>query len=181
MIRIGAALAALAISATTGHPGAVDPPRCLVLGWGPWHPAEPTARWRGTRVLTLLDVQDAATDSLSRRVGWRKVRLEPYEAAGRQEDPLGYAAYADSVWLWLAPTPDSLRLLRPAIESRGFAVAGRWQGDTLRGRGHTFSDYVPIPAVPEPVAAVYAVRYVCDRASDRAKALAAIERWRQKR
>ena len=180
MIRVSALLAALLAAATTGHPGHADPPRCLVLGWGPWHPAEPTARWQGTRVITLLDLQEATPDSISRRMGWRKVRLEPFEAAGGQEGALRYAAYADSVWLWLAPTPDSLRLVRPAIESRGFAVAGRWQAATLNGRGQTFSDYVPIPAVPEPEALVYAVRYQCDHASDRAKAFAAVERWHQK-
>ena len=129
--------------------------------------------------MTLLDVPSPAMDMLGGRTGWRTVRLESYEAAGGREARPAFAAAADSAWLWFAPTPDSLVLLRPGIESRGLEVMGRWQGNTLIGRAHTFSDYVAIPARPEPVAAVYAVRYECDRVSDRVKALAAVKRWRQ--
>lgn len=149
---------------------AVDPPRCLALAWGAWHPPEPNPRWRATRLLTLLDTRDSSMDQIGGRVGWRAVLLEPFQqgAAGDTSGTL-----SDSVWLWLAPTFDSLVLTRPGIESPGLEIHGRWHADTLVGRAHAFRHYAT--SADEPVAAVYAVRYRCGNAIDRVQALISVE------
>ncbi len=151
--------------------------RCLALGVGTWTPSPPGDIWRSSRRLNMTSAIDSWLSTFAGRHGWRVIQFVPDEPKAEASSP---APEYDRAWLWLATTPDSLLLLRPAMLSEGMEVRGAWTGDTLRGRAHAFSDAIDIVngIARSPRANAYGVRDACKESEAAAIAAAAVERLR---
>src|SRR5947209_7719016 len=99
---------------------------CLVLSAGAWSPDYHGAMWPRTRSITLTSQSVPNFDRVGKRTGWRAVVIEQ----GRTGRSARETPELDRAWLWTAPTPDSLVMLRPAMLSEGMSVVGVWVGDT---------------------------------------------------
>ena len=138
-----------------------EPPKdCLALGFGTWMPRRPDwlprSWWREPPHLRLLPRLEGSVNG----EGWFSVGFAPTgDSTSKPTRTSRAVRVAEFLWVWRAPTSDSLQLIRFAFLSVGLSVAGRWDSDTLRGRVHGFSDvFAPDD---DPCANAYAVRYNC--------------------
>jgi hypothetical protein len=136
-------------------------PSCIALGVGAWAPGQPGPIWTTSRRIILTSDREHDIDGVGGRQGWRRARLGSDKPASELE----------RAWFWVAPTADSLVLLRPAMLSEGIEFVGRWEADTLKARAHAFSDVI-LPGTPR--ANAYGIRYACDANQSAEIALAAL-------
>ncbi len=156
-----------------------DPPGeaprdCIAIGFGSWMPHRPdwlSRSWwyEPPHLRLLLDVQAVIYGDQ-----WFSLGFAPSGDSLLQLTPKSPPArLVDFLWGWRAPTADSLHLIRFAALSVGLSVGGRWQGDTLRGRAHGFSDVFTPNS--DPRANAYAIRYRCEAPGADAAASRAIQ------
>ena len=134
---------------------------CLAVGVGAWSPRNPGPIWTGSRTITLKRGTVNDFDGIGGRKGWREVVLGDGKSSSEYERG----------WAWIAPTKDSLMLVRPAMLSEGIWFVGRWRADTLTGRAHAFSDAT---GPGSPRANAFGIRYQCGAAQGAADALSAL-------
>ena len=138
--------------------------QCVALGFGHWAPARPswlTAAWWREPPHVQLYRHELLT---IRGVRWDSLGVAPFfqsDSTWRKVLARGDVRMRDFFWGWRATTPDSIEFVRIAALSYGLWVRGKWHGDTLRGRAHSFSDVVS-PGT-DPRANAYGVRYDCDK------------------
>ena len=125
---------------------------CLAIGFGVWslRGGVEDSVLAKSRLVQLLDRGPGNTPSFYGLSGWREALI------GDGNSPSEY----DHEWVWVAPTRDSLLLLRPAMMSAGISLRGQWHHDTLRGRAEAFGDAVFI-GMPGQRANGFGVAYTC--------------------
>ncbi len=143
------------------YAGLKAPHDCIAIGFGTWMPHRPDwlsrSWWREPPHLRLLLDVEASIHGDQ----WFSLGFAPRGDSLLQLTPKSRPArLADFLWVWRAPTADSLHLIRFAALSVGLSVLGRWQDDTLRGRAHGFSDVFTPNS--DPRANAYAIRYRCE-------------------
>jgi hypothetical protein len=136
---------------------------CLVIGFGDWGPRAESPVLTKSRTITLLSELATFSNGLYFRKGWRQV------VVGDGHSTSEY----DQEWLWLAPTKDSLLLLRPAIMSASIFLVGAWRVDTLVARAELGSDAGMMGATGTRANAL-GIRYKCKSTEGAARALTAL-------
>jgi hypothetical protein len=154
LVWIGTLAIALSIPAYSWP----DPkaPVCVAVGIGAWIPEHEGGIWPQSRALTLSRKAEHDFNGLLGRQGWRAIVLEPIGAPVASDSEDDAIPELDRAWFWVAPTADSLIIVRPAMLSEGMEVVGVWISDTLRGRASAFSDAGPVHL---PRANAYGLRY----------------------
>jgi hypothetical protein len=142
---------------------------CVALGYGHWIPAAPEwlpSPWFERPPHVRLHVAPTRAARLFQTRGWKAVGAAPDLGADtlwtkpRADGGVMYPFDVGDVFGgWRAPQHDSLELRRLASLSWDVEVLGRWFGDTLRARAHTFSDARAFES--EPRANAYGIRYPC--------------------
>lgn len=170
-------------SADPGEAGL--PKNCVAVGFGHWAPSDPQwlpPRWRVS--MPHFELSPRLASLQVNRDSLRVLQLAPFA----EEDPANAKMLAvpgrdvstrSQLMLdgWRRSDPDSVEFVRYAVLGEGFAVRGRWLGDTMRGRAYSFSD-APMPE-EDPRTNAYGVRYPCRDLAAARRAAESIKQWRE--